>query len=105
VHIVKFARVLGTAGALLMLAVPAVAQNIGADPFAMFAKHIAARLEATTEAGWLYCFYLQGHDNVLVKMFPNALHEDPVIHGGPRISMPGPFYQFNFDIAEPTGWT
>ncbi len=61
-------------------------------------------LYLTTDVdGWLYCFYLQGHDNILVKMFPNALHEDPAIRGGPRISMPGPFFQFNFDMQEPAG--
>jgi hypothetical protein len=35
-------------------------------------------------------------------MFPNALHEDPAINGGPH-QIPGPFFQFNFDMQEPAG--
>ena len=52
---------------------------------------------------WLYCYYLQSHDKILVRMFPNEHHPDAALHGPRTYAIPGQIFPFEFNVQEPPG--
>ena len=74
----------------------------GTNPVYRFGEAMDIRIRLDRDA-WLYCYYLQGHDGVLVRMFPNAYHPGAALSGPQSHTIPGELFPFAFDIREPAG--
>ena len=74
----------------------------GTSPVYHFGDKLELRARFNRDA-WLYCFYLQGPDHTVVRMFPNEFHPEAKLVGNQSHLIPGSLMNFDLNIQAPEG--
>ena len=74
----------------------AIEGRTGRNPEYRIGEAIEFRL-SLSRASWVHCFVVQGHDNAVKRLFPNAHYKDARVPANQTFSVGG--WQFNFDIV------